>query len=90
MDLENFRNQLDSLDSELIATLAKRFKVIHEVGEYKKENKINSFQPWRWQEVLNSRKAQARDLWVDPEMIEEIWNIIHKFALKKENSILNN
>ncbi|EKE26164.1 MAG: Phospho-2-dehydro-3-deoxyheptonate aldolase/chorismate mutase [uncultured bacterium (gcode 4)] len=90
MDINILRSQIDIFDNEIIETLAKRFKMIEEIAQFKKENNLNSLQPWRWQELIDSRKKQATDLWIDPEMIEEIWNIIHKFALKKQDLILKN
>lgn len=89
MDIDILRSQLDLFDDEIIIALAKRFEIIEKIALYKRENSMDSLQPWRWHEVLNSRKNQAKELWIDPEMIEEIWNIIHKFALNKQNSILN-
>ncbi|MDD2486811.1 MAG: chorismate mutase [Candidatus Gracilibacteria bacterium] len=90
MDLTEIRPQIDSIDSQLVELLAKRFDLVEKVAIYKKENSINSLQPGRWQEILDTRKEQAEGLGIDPEMIEEIWNIIHKFALKMQNSILEN
>jgi chorismate mutase len=44
-ELENYRKNIDELDKNLIEILAKRFEIVKKVGEYKKENNINSLQP---------------------------------------------
>lgn len=82
--LQEYREEIDSIDRELIELLAKRFNVVKQVWEFKKENDMPALQAWRWQEVLESRKSKALDLWVSDDFIEKVWNIIHDYALDLE------
>ncbi len=84
MTLEIYRKEIDKIDAEIIDLLAKRFEVVKLVWIYKKENNMPPLQPWRWQEVLNSKKELAFEKWINPEFVENIWNEIHKYALKLE------
>ena len=40
MDLINARNEIDNIDREIVSLLEKRFDVVLNIGQYKKENKI--------------------------------------------------
>ncbi len=82
--LQNYRDQIDQIDAELIELLAQRFKVVQKVWEYKKINNFPALQSARWQEVMNSKKKLAWEKWISPEFIETIWNEIHEYALNLE------
>jgi len=82
--LELYRKQIDEIDAQIIDLLAKRFEIVKKVGEYKKERNIPPLQPERWQQVLQTRKNLAKEKWLNPELIEKIWNLIHEEALKLE------
>lgn len=83
-DLEIFRTEIDEVDKKLIECLWDRFKLIKKVWIYKKKNNIKPLQLKRWQEVLESRKIYAKNLWMDENMIEDFWNLIHKYSLDLE------
>lgn len=83
-ELELFRKEIDEIDSEIIKLLANRFKVVKKVGDYKKANNIIPLQPWRWQEVLNSRKKLGLEFWISEDFIEKVWEEIHEYALMFE------
>ncbi len=83
-ELQNYRMQIDAIDTQIIELLAQRFEVVKKVWEYKKKNNLPPLQPERWREVLHSRKEKATELWIHWECIENIWNEIHKEALKIE------
>ena len=82
--LEIYRRQIDEIDTQIIDLLEKRFEIIKKVGKYKKERNIPPLQPERWQQVLQTRKNLAKEKWLNPELIEKIWNLIHEEALRLE------
>ncbi len=82
--LKTYRNELDNVDKEIINLLAKRFEIVKQIWKYKKENNIWILQKWRWKEVLKNRKQIAKNLWINENLIESIWNLIHQEALKLE------
>lgn len=89
-DLQTYRIKIDEIDNKIIELLTERFKIIQKVWEYKKIHNLPSIQPDRWQEVLNTRKNKAINSWINPNLIENIWNEIHKEALNLENNIIIN
>ncbi len=83
-DLELYRQEIDTIDRELLTLIKKRFDIIEKVGIYKKENNMPPLQPARWQEVLEKIKHQWKELNLNPKYIEIIWNTIHEYALEEE------
>lgn len=82
--LDIFRTQIDTLDIEIIDLLSRRFQIVEQIWELKKQEWIPALQPDRWEKLLESLKVEAGERWVSPEFIEELWNVIHKEALRKE------
>jgi monofunctional chorismate mutase len=51
--LNQLRNELNTLDAEIIKLLEKRFEVTEQVGAYKKRENMVILQPEREAEILN-------------------------------------
>ncbi len=83
-DLEKYRSQIDTIDKNILALLAKRREVVLKVWEYKKQNNLEILQKNRWEEVLRTKKELAKKFDLDTNFVETIWNEIHKYSLKIE------
>jgi len=84
-DLNDLRKSIDLIDSAIINLLAERMRVVKKVGERKRESKIPPLDEKRWKDVLNSKKSMAKEVGLEESLVEEIWNSIHRHALKIEN-----
>ncbi|MEI7579430.1 MAG: chorismate mutase [bacterium] len=78
---------VDASDREIIASLAKRFNSVKIIGTLKKEMGIPALDSKRWQELLEDRKSQAQKAGISVQMVEEIFEIIHKYALEEESKL---
>ncbi len=87
--LEELRERINSIDHDLVDTLAARHKAIEEIGIYKKENDVMVFQLERWNEIMRTRPEWATAQGLDRELIEEIYKLIHADSLKVQTRILN-
>ncbi|MCA6074170.1 bifunctional 3-deoxy-7-phosphoheptulonate synthase/chorismate mutase type II [Fulvivirga sedimenti] len=87
--LEELRERINSIDHDLVDTLAARQKAIEEIGIYKKENDVMVFQLERWNEIMRTRPEWASAQGLDRELIEEIYKLIHADSLKVQTRILN-
>ena len=85
--LDHWRKEIDAIDKQLLSLLAKRTEIIRKVGKFKKENKIKPLDEERWQEVLNNKLSQAKELKLPKNMIKAIYNKIHHYSLKIEEKI---
>lgn len=87
--LAHLRRIIDSLDEELVQILAKRMKIIEQIGEYKRDNNVTIFQMQRWNEILETRSGLGQNLHLDPEFIKKIMQEIHKESILIQTEILN-
>jgi chorismate mutase len=87
--LDQLRAQIDDIDHNVIEILAQRFKLIEEIGTYKKENNTTILQPDRWLEILKSRKELGVSLNLNEKFIDELLKLIHKESVGIQTKIMN-
>jgi len=75
--LEDLRKQIDGIDESIVNLLAKRMKIVEKVGLLKKKQNIPTLDSARWQKIIKTKKG----------FVKKIWEIIHKEALKVEDSL---
>lgn len=88
--LEELRNQIDSIDFQLIELLASRMNISEKMGEYKFKNNVTILQMERWLEILRTRTEHGslRDL--EPAFIERVMTLLHQESIRIQTAILNN
>ncbi len=67
---------IDSVDRELLRLLAKRFSLIGEVAEYKRDNRVPIRDFQREREILDDRRHRATPLGLSPELVESAFRLI--------------
>ena len=82
--LENFREQIDTLDYEIIYLLSRRFALVEQIWIIKKDLWESALQPKRWEELERKILIEAKERNVNPELIKKIWNEIHSESLRIE------
>lgn len=87
--LEELREKINSIDHDLVDTLATRQQVIEEIGKYKKENNITIFQLERWKEIIETRPSWAEKAGIRADLVEEIYKLIHAESIRVQTRILN-
>ncbi|MDR1091443.1 MAG: bifunctional 3-deoxy-7-phosphoheptulonate synthase/chorismate mutase type II [Prevotella sp.] len=88
-DLSDLRKQIDELDDQLLELLAKRMRVSCEIGTFKKEHNMTVVQTGRYDEILNTRIAQAEAMNMDADFIRTILEAIHEESVRQQVIILN-
>ena len=78
------RAEIDELDDQLWQTIADRMKVSQRIGEWKKANHIAPLQPQRYAQILAERLQWAEQNGLSQELIQHIFDAIHKESLKKQ------
>lgn len=86
-NIDALRKKLDSIDTKLLNILAQRMTIVEEIGKIKKEKGILPLDKKRWEEVLSSRTKIGKEFGLSEKFIENIWNIIHKASVEKEENI---
>ena len=87
--LNNLRTEIDAIDKKLVDIVGQRTEIVREIGRYKKENAVTILQIERWFEILKSRKDWGHDNNLDPQMVGELFELIHKHSVLTQTHILN-
>ena len=87
-ELLKFRSQIDLLDNQIINLLNDRKKIVETIANFKNKNRLTIFQIERWFEILKTRKLIAIDLEMDPQMVEELYVLIHKYSIITQTKIM--
>jgi chorismate mutase len=74
--LENLRRDIDAIDDEIIALLARRLALVPEVVEYKLANSLPTVIPDRIDEVLNRNADHAARMGMPPDEVRAIYERI--------------
>jgi len=82
--LKNFREQIDTLDNEIIYLLSRRFTLVEQIWKIKKDLWEEALQKKRWEQLMANLLEEARDRNVPEELVKKIWNEIHNHSLKIE------
>lgn len=87
--LEKYRDQIDSIDTQLIQLLAQRMNIIEEIGEYKFENNMTILQLKQWEKVRERGVELGNSLGISEKFITQLLRMIHKEAILKQNEVMN-
>ena len=83
-EIENLRQQIEAINTEIIQLIANRVKVAEKIGEHKKAQNKDVYQPDREKEVLQSCHKQATEVGLDGETIESIFAKIIQLSRKSQ------
>ena len=84
MRIEQLRNEIDNIDSQLISLFNLRYAYCNEIGKLKKEQGITVLDSNRDQEIINRLSEEE---WYDG-MVEALWPTIMSFS-KSLQSVLD-
>lgn len=75
--LEQLREQIDVADETIITALAKRMRIVDEIGRYKQTNHVAILQPERWKEILTSRIDAGVRRNLSERFMRDLYRCIH-------------
>jgi len=88
--LEMLRHQIDEVDLELLDAVSRRMRIVEQIGDWKRANNVTSFQPERWQSLLEDRMLGAADLGLAEEYIKALYGLIHEESVQRQSEIMDN
>lgn len=88
-EIELLREQVDSVDNQMIELLAKRMELIEKIGLYKKDHGIAIFQLRRWEQIIRTRNDFGKSLGLDEAFIKKMLQLIHKESIMRQNRLIN-
>jgi len=87
--LESLREQIDSIDKQIIELLAQRMSAVKKIGEFKSKNKVTIFQLRRWEKVISSRVKQGAKLGLSADFVKKLLQLVHKESIQKQADVMN-
>lgn len=84
-ELTSLRDQIDEVDKALLALLAKRLKLVEQVGEVKSQHGLPVYVPEREASMLASRRQEAQALGIPPDLIEDVLRRVMRESYTSEN-----
>lgn len=88
-NLNILRQQIDQLDNDLIEVLNKRMRVCREIGQYKKEHRMQVVQIGRYDDIMKSRIKLAEEMGMSGEFMKTILQAIHEESVRQQVEIIN-
>ena len=87
--MDKTRRNIDNVDRQIVEMLAARMGLVERLAEYKRDNNVTLFQPDRWTEILKTRADLGKKLGLYPELVEEIYKIVHMESIRKQTEVMN-
>jgi len=87
--LEELRNDIDRVDTLLVRLLNERARCACEIGEIKKAQNVEIYQPDREKQVLEHVRAVAAEGPLDPEAIARLFERIIDEARRLERRVVH-
>jgi chorismate mutase len=87
--LHDLRLEIDQIDTELLEIIARRKRIVEEIGHYKKDNNVTIFQIERWLEILRSRRENGAEIGLNENLVMEIFSLLHKYSIRLQNHIMH-
>lgn len=85
--LQEYREQIDSIDKEIIYLLSRRMNAVTSIWELKKMHNIPPLQNGRWSAVLEKIHNHSEEFWVNSTFTKDIWERIHTESLRIESNL---
>lgn len=86
-DLDVLRGQIDEIDARLIKIFAERFKLTHQIGSYKKAQKLPARDKERERQKEEALAKLARQHGLDEELIQRIYRLLFEEVVKEHREI---
>ncbi len=84
MTLEELRRRLSEVDRELVELVAARQRIVADIGAHKIEHAVPTRDYEREKEVLKAVRARAEELGVDPDLVEQVMQLLIRASLEQQ------
>lgn len=88
-NLTLLRQQIDTIDNELLETLNKRMRVSREIGQYKKEHRMPVLQAARYDDIMQTRVKLAEEMGMSADFMRTVLAAIHEESVRQQINVLN-
>ena len=86
--LMGLREQIDSLDREILQLLAERMNVAENIGRIKRENDVRILQEARWGDIMERALTNSAPLGLSEHFLRTLLDAIHIESIDRQNKIM--
>lgn len=87
-DLHHYRNQIDSIDAQILELLAQRMDVTRKIGDYKTTRNVAAFQLDRWKKIIRSRIDTGTSLGLSTDFVKKMLQNVHKESIRIQTELM--
>lgn len=87
-DIIEVRNEIDRIDAQIIQLLSTRFDYVRQVVKYKENTEVGIEAPQRRAEVIASRRQWAQEAGLNPDVVEQLYNLLIEYFIAEEKKII--
>ncbi|MFC0218553.1 isochorismate pyruvate lyase [Pseudochelatococcus lubricantis] len=87
--LTGFRAEIDAIDAEIVALLARRMAVVDRVIVAKRSHGLPALIPARVEEVAGQVRRHAGELGAPPDLAEAVWRTMMDWVIAYEDERLS-
>ena len=84
MELEQLRKNLSAIDRRLVELIAERQQIVSDIGKTKRDSGTGTRDYQREKDVLDMGRAQAEKLGVDPDLVEDLLQLLIRTSLESQ------
>lgn len=81
--IQEIRTEIDAIDREVIAALARRFAYVKAAAKFK-TNQTSVQAPERFNSMLQQRRLWAEEAGLNPEVIEQMYRDLVNYFINEE------
>jgi len=82
--LQELRTEIDSIDRDIITSLAERMELVEEIGRYKAAHNMGALDEGRRDALLATWIKTGKALSLPEDLLREIFDSIHRHSLSIE------
>ena len=86
LSLDILRPALKGLEEAIILILNERFRVVQQIGHAKVELRLPPLDAKRWEKMMDLKRKTTEQLELAWPLVENLFNMIHKEALRMEEA----
>ena len=86
--LMGLREQIDSLDREILQLLAERMNVAENIGRIKRENDVRILQEARWEDITERALTLSSSLKLSESFLRTLLDAIHIESINRQNEVM--
>ena len=86
--LMGLREQIDSLDREILQLLAERMNVAENIGRIKRENDVRILQEARWEDITERALTLSSSLKLSEDFLRTLLDAIHIESINRQKEVM--